>query len=263
MLDERDPVDSQPDRSAPDLDRPALSIVIPAYEEGDNVVPTLRGIYDSVRTRPFEVIVVYDFEEDSTVPVVQRMQPEMDGLRLHRNRLGRGALNAIKAGMQDASAPYVLVMMADGSDEPHVIDEMLEKARQGSDVVSGSRYMPGGGQLGGPFLKRTLSRAAGLSLHWLGRIPTHDSTTNFRLYSRRLLGAATIESQAGFELGLELTVKAHLLGLQVDEVPTTWRDRTTGESRFRLWKWMPHYLRWYLLGMRGRFSRGVRQQTQR
>jgi glycosyltransferase involved in cell wall biosynthesis len=239
---------------------PALSIVIPVYNEGDNVVPTLTGIYRCVATAPFEVLVVHDFDEDTTVPVVERLRPEMPGLRLHRNRLGRGVLNAVKSGLGSAASPYVLVMMADGSDEPQVVDAMIEKARQGADVVSGSRYMPGGRQFGGPLLKRMLSRAAGLSLHWLGGVQTHDSTSNFRLYSRRLLDTVTIESKAGFELGLELTVKAHLQGLRVDEVPTAWRDRTAGESRFRMWEWIPHYLHWYWLGLYARVSGRRRRQ---
>jgi glycosyltransferase involved in cell wall biosynthesis len=205
-----------------------------------------------VRTRPLEVLVVYDFEEDGTLPVVERLRHELPYLRPLRNRFGRGALNALKSGLEAAAAPFVVVMMADGSDEPEAVDSMLEKARAGAHVVSASRYMRGGRQVGGPIVKRTLSRAAGLSLHWIGGVPTHDSTGNFRLYSRRLLDLVTIESRAGFELGLELTVKAHLLGLQVAEVPTTWRDRTAGRSRFRMWKWIPHYLHWYQVGMAAR-----------
>jgi dolichol-phosphate mannosyltransferase len=169
----------------------------------------------------------------------------MPALRLQRNDLGRGVLNAIRKGFEVAKAPYVLVMMADGSDEPQAIDEMLRRARAGADVVAGSRYVRGGGQEGGPLLKRTLSRTAGLSLHWMRRLPIHDATSNFRMYSRRLLDAVTIESSAGFELALELTVKAQRLGMKVDEVPTVWHDRTAGTSRFRMWQWMPHYLRWY------------------
>ena len=144
------------DRRGTDLRAPALSIVIPVYNEGDNVVQNLRRIYQNVASAPLEVLVVHDFDEDTTVPVVKRLQPEMPGLRAHRNRLGSGALNAVKSGLRAAAAPYVLVTMADGSDEPEVIDAMVEKARNGADVVSGSRYMPGGRQLGGPFLKRTL-----------------------------------------------------------------------------------------------------------
>lgn len=234
---------------------PEVSIVLPVYNEGPNIEWVLRGIDEKVAARPREVLVVYDFEEDDTLPPVRALQDQIPDLRLHRNDLGRGVLNALRAGFGAARAPYVLVMMADGSDEPEAIDLMLDRARAGADLVAGSRYMRGGHQVGGPFLKRTLSRLAGLSLHWLGGVPIHDPTSNFKLYSRRLLNRVEIESEAGFELALELTVKAYRLGLRMDEVPTTWRDRTAGESRFRLRAWLPHYLHWYWIGMAARFRR--------
>jgi glycosyltransferase involved in cell wall biosynthesis len=164
-------------------------------------------------------------------------------------------LNAMKAGIAESSGDYVLISMADGSDEPHVVDAMVELARGGADVVSASRYMQGGHQVGGPPLKRLLSRTAGLTLHWFGGVATHDPTNNFKLYSRRFLDATTIESDAGFELALELTVKATLDRRRVAEVPTTWRDRTAGESNFKLRKWLPHYLHWYLAALRWRILR--------
>jgi len=250
-------MDTRRDRSRTDLtldETPALSVVIPVYNEGENVVPTLRGVVERTRTRPLEVLVVHDMDEDTTVPVVKRLHEELPQVRLHRNTLGRGALNAMKSGLRAARAPYVLVTMGDGSDDPGDIDPMYALARGGADVVAGSRYMRGGRQVGGPLLKRSMSRTAGLSLYWLGGLPIHDATSNFRLYSKRLLNQVTIESQGGFELGLELTVKAYRLGLKVAEVPTTWRDRTEGQSRFRLWKWLPRYLHWYWRGMGGRFG---------
>ena len=219
------------------------------------MVPTLRGVVEQTHMRPLEVLVVHDFDEDTTVPVVKRLQAEMPELRLHRNTLGRGVLNAIKSGLSVSAAPIVLVTMGDGSDDPKDIDPMFELARGGADVVAGSRYMKGGRQLGGPLLKRSMSRVAGLSLHWVGGLPVHDATSNFRMYSRRLLDRVTIESDGGFELGIELTVKAYRLGMRVAEVPTTWRDRTAGESRFQLWKWLPRYLRWYRVGVAGRFAK--------
>ena len=230
---------------------PDLSIVVPVYNEGENITSTLTSLRDRVHGH-LEILLVYDFDEDSTVPVARRLQPEIPGLRLHRNDIGRGVLNAVKSGLGAATAPYVLVTMADMSDDPRDVDGMLALARDGADVVAGSRYMRGGGQVGGPFVKRTLSRAAGLSLRYVGGIPTHDATNNFKIYSRRLLDRVTIESDAGFELAIELTVKAHLMGLRVAEVPTTWRDRTAGESRFRTWAWLPHYLRWYRRGIGAR-----------
>lgn len=237
--------------AAPD---PELSIVIPVYNEGERVEPVLRALHAGVRT-PKELIVVWDFDGDTTRPVVERLAAELPGLRGHRNDLGRGVLNAMRAGIATARGSLVLISMADGSDEPHVVDPMVAFARDGAAVVSASRYMRGGRQVGGPLLKRILSRVAGLTLHWFGGVATHDPTNNFKLYRRDFLDTVTIESQAGFELALELTVKATLAGRRVAEVPTTWSDRTAGESRFRLRQWLPHYLRWYVAALRGRFRR--------
>lgn len=233
---------------------PALSVVIPVYNEGENVVPTLRAVVEKTKVRPLEVLVVHDFDEDTTVPVVRRLQAELPELRLHKNTLGRGVLNAMKSGLRAARAPFVLITMGDGSDDASDIDPMYRLAKDGADVVAGSRYMRGGHQLGGPLVKRSMSRAAGLSLHWIGGLPTHDATSNFRLYSKRLLNQVSIESLGGFELGLELTVKAYRLGLRVAEVPTTWRDRTAGQSRFKLLQWLPRYLHWYWRGIGGRLK---------
>jgi glycosyltransferase involved in cell wall biosynthesis len=233
---------------------PEVSIVLPVYNEGEAVEPILRALSAVVRAA-HEIVVVYDFDEDITVPVVARLSAEIPGLRGLRNDLGRGVLNAMKAGIAGTAAPYVLISMADGSDEPGVIDLMMVCARGGADVVAASRYMRGGRQLGGPVLKRLMSRTAGLTLHWFAGVPTHDPTSNFKLYSRRFLDATTIESTAGFELALELTVKATLAGRMVAEVPTTWRDRTSGQTNFRLRKWLPHYLHWYGAAFRGRVRR--------
>ena len=169
----------------------------------------------------------------------------------------------MKAGIAGTQAPYVLISMADGSDEPHIVDAMVELARDGADVVAASRYMRGGHQVGGPRLKRLLSRAAGLTLHWLAGVPTHDPTNNFKLYSRRFLDTVTIESTAGFELALELTVKATLARRRIAEVPTTWRDRTAGQSNFKLRKWLPHYLHWYWAAFRGQLRAGDQRRGKR
>lgn len=248
-----------PDRTADPLSGaaappPLVSVVMPVYNEGDSVVPTLEEL-EARLTAPHEVLVVHDFDEDTTVAVVRALATRLPAVRLVRNDLGRGVLNAMKAGFAASRAPHVLVTMADGSDDYGRLAEMLELARDGADVVVASRYMAGGRQLGGPRLKGLLSRTAGLTLHWFAGVPTHDPTNNFKLYSRRFLDAVTIESTAGFELALELTVKATLLGRPIAEVPATWRDRTAGESHFRLRAWLPHYLRWYRAAFAGRLRR--------
>jgi glycosyltransferase involved in cell wall biosynthesis len=241
---------------------PVLSVVMPVFKEGDAVESVLRATTASVTT-PHEILVVYDFDEDPTVPVIERLSAELPAVRGLRNDLGRGVLNAMKAGIAASSGAYVLISMADGSDEPQVVDSMVALARDGADVVSASRYMRGGRQVGGPPLKRLMSRTAGLTLHWFGGLATHDPTNNFKLYSRRFLDSITIESTAGFELALELTVKATLAGRRVAEVPTTWRDRTAGASNFKVRQWLPHYLHWYWVAMRARVGAILRRRPRR
>jgi glycosyltransferase involved in cell wall biosynthesis len=234
---------------------PELSVILPVYNEGEAVEPVLRNLSRLVQT-PHELVVVWDFDEDRTASVVHRLATEIPGLRGMRNDLGRGVLNAMKAGIAGTEAPYVLISMADGSDDHAAVDRMVRLAKEGADVVVASRYMRGGHQIGGPPLKRLMSRVAGLTLHWFARVPTHDPTNNFKLYSRRYLDSITIESTAGFELALELTVKATLAGRRVSEIPTTWRDRTAGQSNFKLRKWLPHYLHWYWVAFARRSSSG-------
>lgn len=232
-------------------DEPLLSVVLPVYREEASIERILREIARHAPT-PREILVVYDFEEDDTLPVVRRIAPDLPELRLVPNAYGRGVLGALRSGMERARGEYVLVTMADGSDDLRDLPRMFSLARSGADVVAASRYMPGGRQLGAPLAKSLLSRAAGLLLHALGGLPIHDPTSNFKLYSRSFLRSVAIESSGGFELALELCVKAHRRGLRLAEVPTTWRERTAGRSRFDLRRWLPHYLRWFFYGLAGR-----------
>jgi dolichol-phosphate mannosyltransferase len=229
-----------------------ITIVIPVYNEGANFPALWDSLCRLIRS-DFSVVVVYDFTEDDTVPVVKHIQQGGETrLRLLQNAFGRGVVGAIRTGFQHAQDGPVLVVMADLSDDLARVDEMLALYRQGYKLVAGSRYMKGGGQQGGPRLKKLLSRAAGVTLYWLRGVPIHDATNAFKLYDSGMLHSLTIESQGGFELNLEITVKAFLAGYPMAEVPALWRDRTAGQSRFRLMAWLPRYLRWYLYAFRPR-----------
>lgn len=227
-----------------------LDIVVPVYNEGHSILKLFDEIQEKIRV-PKRVLVVYDFEGDTTVPAVQENKDSYPfEISLIKNDIGRGALNAIKVGMRTAEHDMVLVMMADSSDRLDIVDCMCQKMDEGYDLVCGSRYMKGGKQNGGPFLKSLFSRIAGISLHLLTRIPTHDVTNSFKLYRRSMLDCIEIESTGGFEIGLEITVKAFAAGYKITEVPSEWFDREEGESNFHMWKWLPHYLHWYLLCMK-------------
>ncbi len=223
-----------------------LSIVVPVYNEAENFPLLWAEMVKKIRS-DFRVYVAYDFEGDTTVPVVRElMKTEGHRLQLVLNTEGRGVVGAIRSGFAQVSSGPVLVTMADLSDDLAMVDAMVEKHRQGFHVVAGSRYMRGGRMVGGPLVKRWLSRLAGLSLHYLRGIPTHDATNSFKLYDAAMLHAMKLESTGGFELSLEITVKAFLGGYRIGEVPSSWVDRVHGKSRFRLVQWLPRYLHWYL-----------------
>jgi len=230
-----------------------ISVVIPAYNE-KGIGRVLDDLASHVSV-PFEILVIIDFAGDPTKWVVSahaRNRPLVRHLgggdilvRLIQTYAnGRGPRAAILSGFAAALGEYAVVMMADGSDDAVTINGMVAAAGAGADVVCGSRYMRGGRQIGGPLLKGALSCLAGLSLYWTRALPVHDATNNFKLYRREVLELICPGAPGGLELGLELVVRARAAGFNVSEVPTTWRDRTSGKSRFR-WRWLPRYLYWY------------------
>ena len=225
-------------------DPPRVSVVIPAYNEGDHILPVLDRIFEAVRL-PCEVLVVVDFAEDTTVPVVDEYSLKEPRLRCVINAYGRGPANAIRFGIDAAAAPVAVVTMADGCDDPRQIDDLARLVDRGVAVAAASRYMPGGQQVGGPGLKAMMSRSAGRSLRLLAHIGTRDATNSFKAYSTAFVRSVGIDSRDGFELGIELTAKARRMRLPVAEIPTIWLDRQAGVSNFRVAKWIPGYLRWY------------------
>ncbi len=237
----------------------SLLIIIPVYNEGENIVRTLGQIEASIST-PHKSLLIYDFDEDNTVPVVKRFVDEnkVDNIRLIKNLYGKGVLNAIMTGFRSAGDDeIVLVTMADLSDDLAIVDRMFEKINQGYDIVCGSRYMKGGQHLGGPKFKNMLSRMAGLTLHFLTGIPTHDISNSFKMYRNSIVNDIKIESRGGFEVGMEIVVKSFLKGHKITEIPSVWRDRVAGKSHFKMVKWLPEYLRWYIYASKGSLKKKI------
>ncbi|AEE14046.1 glycosyl transferase family 2 [Thermodesulfobium narugense DSM 14796] len=229
-----------------------LAIVIPVYNEGNNILKTLREINGKIRSYN-KIYIIYDFDEDTTLKALESVSLNDYKVSLLKNKYGKGALNAIKTGIEESTEDAVLVVMADLSDDLSVADRMFDLIKDGYDVVCGSRYMKGGAQFGGPKLKGLLSRLAGISLHYLTGIPTHDVTNSFKMYSRNALKKINIESTGGFEIGMEITVKTFLSGGKITEVPSTWKDRSEGKSNFKLFRWLPKYIKWYLYAVLKRY----------
>jgi glycosyltransferase involved in cell wall biosynthesis len=227
-----------------EADLPRVSVVVPAYNEGNAIVPVLDRLFESMRL-PCEVLVIVDSPDDSTVPVVNEYSKMEPRIRCLVNTYGRGPANAIRYGIAAAAAPVAVVTMADGCDDPRQIDDLARLVDRGVAVAAASRYMAGGQQVGGPVLKGMLSKMAGRSLRLFAHIGTRDATNSFKAYATDFVREVGIDSRDGFEIGIELTAKAKRLGKPVAEIPTIWLDRQAGMSNFRVAKWIPSYLRWY------------------
>lgn len=230
-----------------------LNLIVPVYNEAANFPNLIREVERHV-PRPFVLNVVYDFDEDTTVPVAREYQATRPWLHLVKNQY-KGVVGALRTGFETVGSGPALVVMADLSDDLAGIPRMLDLYRAGARIVCPSRYCPGGKQIGGPWLKKLMSRAAGISLNTIVRFPTRDATNNFRLYDAALVNRLKIEGEGGFELALELTAKAFRLGVKIGQVPTTWRDRVAGESRFNMRKWLPKYAWWYGYALLAGFER--------
>ncbi|NLV55051.1 MAG: glycosyltransferase family 2 protein [Acidimicrobiales bacterium] len=221
-----------------------VSIVVPVYNEDDGINGFLDRLFDGI-TMPCEVLAVYDSPDDSTVPHLEAYARKDPRVVPTLNTYGKGAAQALRYGIDHAESDIVVVTMADGSDDPQQVEALVHLVERGVVVAAASRYAKGGQQVGGPWLKRIMSRGAGLSLYWLARVGTRDATNSFKAYDREFIRRVGVESDTGFELGLEMVAKARRYREPVAELPTIWLDRTVGQSNFQVWSWLPRYLRWY------------------
>ncbi len=231
-----------------------VDIIVPVLNEPEN----FRAFYDFISRHTqsdWRLYMVYNVEKD---PTLEQAKPIADrDSRVHLIFSPQpGALNAVKTGIKNVECEAVLTAMVD---DPQTvlakIDTLVEQfyAEQATIVVA-SRYMRGGSHTGGPFIKGVLSRLAGVSLHFIVGLPTHDATYATRLYRKSFLERTPIESQRGFELAMELTLKAFFAGEKIIETPVEWQERTVGTSRFELRKWLPAYLHWYVWALKRRYS---------
>lgn len=220
-----------------------LDVIIPVYNEGENISDLLDALGRSVKS-PFRVLICYDHDQDTTLPVI-RVPGRWPFEIVPVKNQGTGVHGAVLTGFRASTAPAVIVVPADEPFNIGLLDRMVEKFEDGCDIVAPSRFMKGGLMEGAPFLKGVLAWMASFVLYHLAGLPTHDSSYGFRLFSRRVIERIPIESTAGFTYSIELLAKCHRLGWRIEEIPAQWFERTRGTSRFRVLKWLPAYLQWF------------------
>lgn len=227
---------------------PKISLVIPVYNEQDNILNLFNEIKRTI-TEPYFAYIIYDSDDDTTLIHRDFLEAQHSSIKFVKNT-GTGVVSAFKTGFEVARTDYIVPIMCDLSDMPETVNALYSKIQEGYDLVVASRYAPGGAKIGGPKIKLALSRIANGSLHRLSGIPTHDMTNAFIIYKREVLDDIHIESTGGFEITLELIAKAYILGYNISEVPTINRDRAAGNSKFKMLSWMGNYLKWYVYILR-------------
>lgn len=225
----------------------SVEILIPVYNEGENILEVLGSLKRGVRT-PFEVLIAYDREDDNTLPVLAANASHLPPYRLVRNR-GAGVHGAVMSGFEASKTDAVITFPADDTYNAPLIDRMIAAHQSGADIVCASRFMKGGCMKGCPPLKAVLVRLSAFVLYHVARVPTHDPTNGFRLFSRRVFAGIPVESSQGWAFSIELLVKAARRGMRVVELPASWFERRKGKSRFKVFKWMPIYLRWFFYAL--------------
>lgn len=204
-----------------------LSIIIPARNEEENIKTTIENLLNLnyIDNNQTEIIVVDDHSTDNTSKIVYGMAQNNPVIKLVKNENEPGFSNALKTGFFHAKGEFVLPVMADGCDSPQTIPLMLEKAKQGYDLVCGCRYMKGGKKCGGPLIQGFFSRFVCLSLYYFSNIPTRDISNAFKLYRRRILLQDISLKEKGFAISMEAALNFYFKGYRICDVPTTWYGR--------------------------------------
>jgi len=221
-----------------------ISIIVPAHNEQDNIIEVINKIEEVIGLE-HELIVVDDHSEDNTAQLVKNLTQKYPQLRLVENSADKGFANAVKTGFSAAQSEIVVAVMGDLCDDLSTIRQMLKKIDQGFDVVSGSRYIKDGARIGGSRLKGFLSSSAGWSLYYFLGVPTHDIANAFKMYRKKVIDSIKIESK-GFEISMEIPLKAYYLGFKITEVPTVWQERKKGKSNFKMFQLIPVYAKLYI-----------------
>jgi dolichol-phosphate mannosyltransferase len=214
-------------------------LVVPTYNEAENLESLVEAATKALgKAAPegFVILVVDDNSPDGTGDLADRLAAEREDLRvLHRPAKG-GLGPAYLAGFAEAlagGAGYVMEMDADFSHDPEDLGRLLAAARDGADLVLGSRYVPGGGVRDWGPLRRLISRGGSLYARVILGVRQQDLTGGFKCFRRATLEAIDLASvtSKGYAFQIELTYRAARRGLRIVEVPIVFRERRVGQSK--------------------------------
>jgi len=203
-----------------------ISIVIPSYNEGENLkilLPRIRLVMDKLSCG-YEIIIADAGSKDGTADIARQNNASI----FIQEKKGFGS--ALKEAFRHCKGDYIITIDADLSHEPFIIKQLYQ-VRHSAEMIIASRYIRGG-YTNSPLLRRYLSRLLNLIFAFILDLPLKDISSGFRLYNRRMLMNLNLESN-GYEIEEEIVVKAYAQGYCIKEIPFHYLARYTGRSHLK------------------------------
>ena len=214
-----------------------LSVVIPAYNESENIEKTVRAFYDKLKEEHIEheILVINDYSRDNTLEVLEGLEKEIPTLRHLTNTAPNGYGYACRKGLENYEGDCVAVTMADLSDDPaDLVKYYRTMEEKGCDMVFGDRWCKEAKVVGYPHKKLWLNRLVNHCIRFLFCFKYKDVTNGFKLFSRETMDGLKPFISGQFSLALELPLKGIIRGYSYEVVPNNWYNRELGESNLKL-----------------------------
>jgi dolichol-phosphate mannosyltransferase len=207
-------------------------VIVPTYNESENI----ERIAQSVRSLGYDLLIVDDGSPDGTGDIADALSgPDSGILVLHRaekNGLGPAYIAGFDKGLA-LGYDILCEMDADFSHDPEDLPRLIGAVEAGADLAIGSRYVPGGDTEGWPWHRRALSRGGNAYASVLLGLSVRDATAGFRAFrdtTLRKIDPATCQA-SGYGFQVEMAWRTERAGLEIVEVPITFKDRVNGESK--------------------------------
>ena len=214
---------------------PGAWLILPTYNEAENIGPIVRAAREQLRATD-SILIVDDNSPDGTGVIADELASKIEGVHvLHRpgkQGLGRAYLAGFAHAL-DNGADYILEMDSDFSHDPHDLPRLIQTAEDGADLVLGSRYVPGGSVTDWGLLRKLVSRGGSWYARVVLGVKVRDLTGGFKCFRRSVLEALDLNAvhADGYGFQIELTYRTIKAGFRVVEIPIIFRDRRVGESK--------------------------------
>ncbi len=224
-----------------------LDIIIPVYNEGENIVRLLKDLESGI-TYDFRVLICYDSENDNTLEYLRNKNVIKKEILLIKNPK-QGPNSAIIEGINSSRSEIILVYMADDFENIKIVNKMIKLIESGNDLVIPSRFIAGGKMLNAKKMKKAVTVTGSYLMYYLAGIPFKDCTNAFKMFSKNLKDKIKLKSTTGFTYAMELTTKSYLFNFKIVEIPSIWIDETGRKSNFKVLKWLRFYIYWMLYAL--------------